>query len=560
MNKIGKNVVLLLVAGAAAAFVLAFIGLCVHHAGVVRDEQLAASTLRSRLVVSLALSHALRLFPALLLFVYTASFSVCFTLFSFHTGAFPFSRVAVPSFIVLMVFLVFTALSGFFFIPGLNKTSRSIRQRAQVARAALDRARELNDTAPADQDSSERALEALEIYLLEDPGSAEAVKLRGDILGKLRSLQGGKPSPREPVGEQRQRPATSWERGKAAYQRGDYREALYYFERALELHPGNREMEELYRRTRDKVDRQLGEITSGEREQARLVREKEQALARLDEGAYYQAYEILLELHRRYPRLRDLELYLERAESALRRVDFTAEELQRHAWLPGYPDVLFFDAAGVLNTVKRVVPWRGNYYFYQVSRYGDGGIPETWRYGKWLDGLIRLKNDEGYRRVPEGQEHRFFIQPLTGPGYLVLVSQGESADQLNLYERIEQTDNLRKSGMRIPGLWEYLSREIGVLFSVYALAMVLGGIAWSKRSIYEFPPLWKLLIFLATVPLLCFFLQRFYTGANDMLIYLHRYAAGRLAGLNVLVLAAAVNVAAALAATLFFLSRESGME
>ena len=121
-------------------------------------------------------------------------------------------------------------------------------------------------------------------------------------------------------------------------------------------------------------------------------------------------------------------------------------------------------------------------------------------------------------------------------------------------------DNLRKSGMRIPGLWEYLSREIGVMFSVYALAMVLGGIAWSKRSIYEFPPLWKLLIFLATVPLLCFFLQRFYTGANDMLIYLHRYAAGRLAGLNVLVLAAAVNVAAALAATLFFLSRESGME
>lgn len=555
MNRITKNVVLFLLAGAAAAFVLVFAALAARYAGAVREEGLAVAALRNRLVLVLALSHALRLFPAMLLFVYTACFSVCFTLFPFQTQTFSFSRVAVPSFVLLMIFLAFTALAGFIFVPDLNKAAQRMRHRDQVARAALDHASRLKK-----EHSPERALEVLAVYLREDPSGNKALELREDILETLGSSGGGEPAPREQSGEAVERPATSLERGKAAYRREEYHEALYYFERALKLHPNNRELRELHRRAGERADRELGRITEGEREQALLIRHKEQALAHLERGEHYQAYEILQELHRSFPGLRDLELYLEQAESELRRVDFTAGELQRHAWLPGYPDVLFFDRAGMLNTVRKMVPWGGEYYFYQVSRYRAGRAAGTWKYGKWLDGRIRLKNEDGYRQVPPEQEGRFFIEPFAGPGYLVLAARSGSADQLNLFERFGQTEGLSKSGMRLPGLEEHLAGQIGVLFSLYVLAVALAGIAWSKRSIYEFPPLWKLLVFLVTVPFLCFFLQRFYTGANQMLIYLHRYVVKLLPGVGLLLLVTVVNAVAALAATLFFLSRDSGIE
>jgi tetratricopeptide (TPR) repeat protein len=555
VNRIAKNVVLFLLAGATAVFVLVFATLAARYAGAVREEGLAVAALRNRLALVLALSHALRLFPATLLFVYTACFSVCFTLFPFQTQTFSFSRVAVPSFVLLMIFLAFTALSGFIFVPGLNKSTQRMRHRAQVAQAALDHAVLLKNAG-----RPERALEVLAVYLREDPSGNKALELREELMSTAPSSGGGEPAPRGQAGEAVERPATSLERGKAAYWREEYHEALYYFERALELHPNNRELRELHRRAREMADRELGRLTGGEREQALLIRHKEQALAHLERGEHYQAYEILQELHRSFPGLRDLELYLEQVESELRRVDFTAEELQRHAWLPGYPDVLFLDRAGALNTVGKMVSWRGEYYFYQVSRYREGRAAETWKYGKWLDGRIRLKNADGYRKVPPEQEDRFFIEPFAGPGYLVLAARSGSDDQLNLFERFAHTEALVKSGMRLPGLEEYLAGQVGVLFSLYVLAVALGGIAWSKRSIYEFPPLWKLAVFLVTVPFLCFFLQRFYTGANQMLVHLHRYVVRLLPGVGLLLLVTVVNAAAALAATLFFLSRDSGME
>ncbi|MFW6181471.1 MAG: tetratricopeptide repeat protein, partial [Spirochaetota bacterium] len=367
MNKTAQNVALLLIAGAAIVFVLAFAGLAVHYAATVREQLPAVGALGSRLTLILALSHALRLFPALLLFVYTACFSVCFTLLPFHTQAFSFSRVAVPSFVLLMVFLAFTALSELVFVPNLNKAAQRTRYRSQAARAALDRAAQLKD-----EDRPEQALEVLALYLREDPSGEEALELRTDILETLGSPPGGELVPREQAVGEEERPATSLERGKAAYRREEYHEALYYFERARELHPDNRELRELYRRTREMADRELGRLTAGEREHALLIRRKEQALAHLERGEHYQAYEILQDLHRRFPQLRDLELYLEQAESELRRVDFTAGELERHAWLPGYPDVLFLDRSGALTTARKMVPWRDEYYFYRVSRYREG--------------------------------------------------------------------------------------------------------------------------------------------------------------------------------------------
>jgi len=93
------------------------------------------------------------------------------------------------------------------------------------------------------------------------------------------------------------------------------------------------------------------------------------------------------------------------------------------------------------------------------------------------------------------------------------------------------------------------------------LSLLLGTIGWAKRSIYEFPPVLKLIIFIVTVPLLSHLLLFLYRGANDLLIYSFRYVQRSVfRNTNVAVFTALVNGIIALAVTFFFLSKSSRID
>lgn len=561
MSKTTRDAAIFLLIGAAACFLLLFAVLAVYHSGTV----VSSGNVQGSLAVHLALARTLQLFPVIAVFVFVTGFTIFFTLAPFQRESAGYQQFAVPAYTVLLIFMLVTALSEFFFTPALYSKAERIRYRGQAAHQAITRARLLSK-----EGSPLQAVSVLDTYLAAYPGNTNAQREKNEILKEYKP--GQKPLDTASGSQARntstQPPETSYQRGIEAYEQENYFEALYYFERAIDLHPDNRELKELYTRTRRKTEESLGSLSPRQREVKELINLKERALGHLEDGEHYQAWSILEDLHRRYPELRDIELYLKQVRGELNKLDFLPEEIEPLTWAPSYRGVLFFDSSGTLDAAGRVIPWQGEWYFLDVSRYRGGRLVATWPYGKWLNGRIRLKTSEEYTQVPSGHEERFFVQPLLQPGFLVAVTgssftkteTGRQAEtrQLNLYDHIRRGDRLAESGMRLPDQWDYLAGKLGVLFSVYVLSLFTGALAWSKRSIHEFPPPGRLAVYILTIPLLTYFAHLVYVGSNDLLIYLHGYLArGRFSTMNVLVPVLVVNGAAALAATMYFLSRES---
>jgi tetratricopeptide (TPR) repeat protein len=558
VSTITKNVLSFLILSLILSFVLLFIALFVYYNRTLDEAYLIGSPLRNGLVMRDALKGALGLLPPFILFNFITAFSIYYTLSPFQTESFAFSTVAVPSFVILLLLILLTIFSEFFFIPVLEKGCEQLRFRARMLDRAVPRAEELYA-----QGRFQESLEILDLYRDEDMSNENANLLYRNIRKALEE-ESTQYSPEEtPAAEEEAPLETSYEKGKAAYESGDYFVALFYLERALSLHSGNREIQELLARTREKTASLLGSLTKTQQETRWLVQNKTRALSYLDNGQYYEAYALFSEIHDRYPQLADIRLYLERVRGELQRVDFLPPEMAENAWLPSYDHVVFFDRGGYLNAVERIIPWRGDYYFYDITRYrtGGGGAVEKWPYGKWLDGRIRLKKENSFKKVDEGEMDRYFIVPYVPPGYVALMGDRSLLmKQLSLYERIELTEDLILSGLDMDTVPRYIAREAGVFFSIYVLTLIFSGIAWSKRSIYEFPPFFKLIIFLVTVPILAFIAHHIYTAGNDMLLYLHRYVLRAFGNMSVLLFVLVIQAAVSFFATFYFLSQRSGVE
>jgi tetratricopeptide (TPR) repeat protein len=558
MNSTSKKALSFLILSFILAFIVLLIALFFYHNRTDLAELEIIDSLKTGFIFRLALIHALQLLPPLSIFILITSFSIFFTLSPFQTKSFTYTAVMVPSYFTLLAFIALIIASEFLFVPSLTKETEGIILESRIAERAITNAKSLHAN-----NESQRARSVLEIYLEIDPKNRDARKLHDNIMEKLYIDTFTSREEDRPIQEEEQ--VTSLEKGRRAYNRGNYYEALYYFERALALHGDDREIEKLYRRTKGKVDTLLGELSQDEKELQRLIQQKEKAITMLEEGDYYGAYRVLSTLRKKYPELYDLELYYRSAEDELLKIDFLPQEIEEYDWLPSTDNIIFVDKQGYVNTVRKIIPWEDRFYFFDLTRYSaQGGRIEKaqWKYGKWISGRIRLKNIRDFKELSSEDAGRYYILIDLHPGYLLYFNNKDKlTEQLSIYERLTLSDELLQSGIDIQSRSVYVAQSLGIFFSVYVLSLILSGIAWSKRSIYEFPPFFKLLLFIIVAPILCYLFHRLYLDVNSIFLYSHRYVTRYfLKNLNIALYTAIINSVIAMLSTIFFLSQRSEVE
>jgi tetratricopeptide (TPR) repeat protein len=529
----------------------------------IRDREAIIS--RARLTAAFALIHTLKLLPALILFLFITAFSIFYTLPPFSSETFQYHHVAIPSYFTMLGLIALIIVAEFLFIPRLYRGSEGIIYRSRVAQAALAEARRL-----VEDDDLHTSKEVMDIYL-EIDNSAEAARLYDDIMEGLYMETFGEAEQPERAPEPREG-LPFFERGRIAFSQGDYYAALYYFERALSTTGEDKRVTEYLLRAQAEVDRLLGALSRDDLAVQRYIIKKEQAIGLIEQGNYYRAYDVLTELIRdrelqgRYPELvRDLEFYLNDVRDNLNQFDFLPDEIDAYAWLPSFDNIVFSDNQNFTNTVGRIIPWDNQFYFIDITRYRleDNRLFKSERaYGKWLGGRVRLKIGREYRKIPEGKEELYNIEPPVSPIYLIHYNNASRLlNQLTLYERMTMSAALRGSGFDIEDRFVYLARELGIFFSVYVLTLLFSGLAWTKRSIYEFPPAFKLLLYVIVTPILCYLFHHLYLDLNSIFIYSHRYITRFLfSGINVAVYTGIINLFIAAVATFYFLAQRITVE
>ncbi|MBA7618632.1 hypothetical protein ES703_25962 [subsurface metagenome] len=561
MNKITKPTLLSLIISLFIAFILLLIFFYLYHGKNLGDEYRQVQSLKNALLLREATIHSLQFLPFVYIFINVLSFSVLFTLRPFHTDSFAYNNVAQPSYVLLIIFIMFIVSSEFVIIPKLAKENAPIKYRLRLAHRSASYAKELNTVR-----EYEKAISVLNTYFEIDDNNQDMLDLYNNIMKILSKEPLPIDSTKKEISGVKEKVTVSYyEKGRTEYEKENYYSALYYLERALYLHKDNEELKELYKRCKGQVEDRLGKITKKEREKKRLIEHKERALDHLKNEEYYEAYNIFSDLNKMYPEMKDLSLYLETALRELEKKDFLPEELKNAEWLPSMNNIIFIDKQGYINTVERIIPYMDNFYFYNIRRHElvKGNMKTThWKYGKWIKNKIRVKNDEGFKKIPEKDEGLHYIQTYIDPGYILYMNNSkELLTLLNIYERFSISENLHNSGFDIDNKYVYLSKKLGILFSVYVLSLFLSALAWARRSIYEFPPLLKLLLFILIVPVIAYFLHLLYIDMNNLIIYSHGYFTRVLfKNINVALYTAIVNLVFSLIATLYFLSQSSRVE
>ena len=560
MNKITKNALQFIIVSFLIAFVLVLISFLIYHGKNLQAEYLQVKSLKNSLLFRESFADTLQALPFIIIFIYILCFSVLFTLRPFQTDSFSYGSVAHPSYILLILFIILIVASEFLIIPKFLKDKVSLDYRLRVAHRAASYVKELRAT-----ENYERALSVLNVYLKIDEDNQEMNNLYTEITKTISEQPVvGITEIKKPDIEEEER-ASYYEKGKAAYEEEKYYSALYYFERALTLHMDNAELKELYKRTKARVENSLGSITRKEEEKKRLIEQKERALGHMKKEEYYDAYYIFSRLSRKYPLMEDLRLYLDAVVQELKKQDFLPAELKEAQWLPSINNIIFIDRGGYVNTVERIIPFMNNFYFYNIKRYQSTKDPislATWKYGKWIEGKIRLKNDEGFKKIDEKDWERHHIYPYVPPGYLIYHGEREELlGMLNIYERFTLSENLRAGGFDIETKFHYLAKKLGIFSSVYVLTLFLSTLAWAKRSIYEFPPVTKLFLFILVVPFAVYLLHLLYIDMNHLIIYSHRYFTRFMfKNMNVVIFTGIFNLVFSIIATLYFLSQSSRIE
>jgi hypothetical protein len=528
---------------------------------------------RSGLSSRLALIHALKLLPPLVIFLFVISLSMFFTLSPFQKESFKYHTIAVPSYFVLIAYIFLIIFAEFLFVPRLFKKTEQILYQSRVAHAALAEAEKLKS-----EEDLEGALEAVEIYLELDSTHEDARSIQGAILEKMfqRTPTRIQREDTTPPGEDA---LTSYQRGQRAESDEEYTIALYYFERALAVEGERREIREAYERVKREAGNLLGTVSDDEKIIQRYIRTKEKAISAIQDEDYYGAYEhltVLLlnkDLQSEHPELyKDVKLYYRDVQHELAQHDFLPEEIAPYEWLPSYDNIIFIELREknisdtkrklIINSVERIIPWENQYYFIDINRLIDGKWI-TYDYGKWVNNRIRVKNDTDYEEVSPDQEELNYIKTGLHPQYLMYFNDDSRlVRQLDVYERFSLDTTLKEYGFNIEGKSYYLARKLGVFFSVYVLTLIFAGIAWTRRSIYNFPPGFKLLIFVIITPVLSYLFHRLYLDVNSVFMYTHRYIVLYILkrGINVALFTGIINLIIAVLATIFYLSQKSSME
>jgi len=525
MKEVKKNVSLILLAGifGAALLLLMFFYFKTNRSTHEIFYQITSS-LRSKVVLYTSIIKLFELLPVIIIFVYLISFSLLFTLGKFQEVSFHFSELATPSYIILLVFLAVNIFLQFITIPNLHQKICINRYYAKISYKAFNEAQELKKQRKYDE-----ALDAINIIFEFESSNKKALSLY-DKINKERSAAIMENKLKQPSSKKEliiSPPKDFFERGKIEYQKRNYYAALFYLERALTLHKNNKELQDLYNRCLIKVRKALGALTEKQIEMKKLIQQKERGLNYLNQKNYYKAYRIFRYLHKKYPKLEDIELYLKTSEAELQKIDFLPQELKKYEWLPGWNNVIFFDKDGYLNIVNKIILFKNNYYFFDIKRYKiTTKITKVLnvKYGKWINNGIRLKNKNDYYEIKQKDLKKYIIRPFVNPWYIANSSNIISLqDQLNAYNVFALSESLKKSGFDIQSKFQWIATKLGIFFAIYVLSMLISGFGWSKRSIYEFPPLFKLLLFLIVSPIISYYLYIIFLDFNHILMYTFKY-------------------------------------
>jgi len=528
---------------------------------------------RSGLSSRLAFIHTFKLLPSLVIFLFVISFSVFFTLAPFQRESFQYQAIAIPSYFVLIAYILLIIFAEFLFVPRLFKKTELILHESRVAHAALAEADTLYRA-----ENLEKALETVEIYLEINNSNRDARSLQKAILEKMfRSTP--ERTKREVNARSEEGSLTSYEKGQRAEREEKYTIALYYYDRALAVEGERRDIREAYDRVQRKVDTLLATLSKDEKIIRNYIETKEKALQDEEDEDYYGAYKHLSRLYR-YEKLKrnhpelyeDVQLYYRDVQMELSKHDFLVEEITPYEWLPSYDNIIFIETREesigdigrkpILNSVERIILWEDQYYFKDIDRMIAGRL-SSFKYGKWVTNRIRVKNSTDYEEVSPKQVELFYIKSGLHPQYLIYLNDNKRLDrQLDVYERFDLDTTLKDNGFDIETWPYYLARKLGVFFSVYVLTLIFAGIAWRRRSIYNFPPGFKFLMFVIIMPVLSYLFYRLYLDLNSIFMYTHKYIVLYIfkRGFNVALYTGIINLIIAVMATIFFLSQRSSVE
>ncbi|RKX94091.1 MAG: hypothetical protein DRP84_07535 [Spirochaetes bacterium] len=562
MREIKRNTLLILLTGIFGVGLITFLFFYFRINNSTHDifYQIIPS-LRTKIVLYSSLLKLFNLFPVIIIFVYLISFSFLLTLGKYQELSFHFSDIAIPSFSVLIILVAINIFFHFITIPTIYQKILAYKYSSKISYTAFNKAQEFRK-----KRMYNNALDAVNIIFEFDSSNKKALQLYDKINKERSTLILSKKE--KPQSKKRELPISSpagfFERGKIEYKKKNYYAALFYFERALKLHKDSKELKELYNRCLAMVNKELGSLTEKEIERKKLIKTKGKGLKYLNQKNYYRAYAIFYSLYKKYPELEDIELYMKTAEKELKKIDFLSSELKNYEWFPGWNNIIFFDKDGYLNIIKKIVMYKNNYYFFDINRYRittKGKRVIHFKYGKWINNSIRLKNRDSYYEVKPKEMDKYHIKPYVGPWYLAnSISFKDLQNQLTVYDVFNLSDPLIKSGFDIQPKFQWLSEKLGIFFGLYIVAILISGFCWSKRSIYEFPPIFKLLMFFIVSPLISYYLYVIYLDFNRILMYTYRYFHRfiiKSEGFNIFIYMLTIQLIISIISSIYFLSQKT---
>ncbi len=526
MDNISKKVTKILLGGIVISFIFIFLYFYIKTGNSIKSEIYNIIPIyRKTIILNLTLIKSLEYLPVIIIFVYTISFSFLFSTRGFQEESFKFFRIATPSYIILIIFLIITIFFQLLLKPYMYRKNEIIHYNALKSYKAYIRAIKLKNKGHFNE-----AIDAIEIIFKLDQSNRKASMVYDEIIKEKtragitiqETMKNKRSLPVKPV-------IGYYEKGKIEYENKHYYAALYYFERALKLHKNNEELKELYKRCLQKVKTALGALTEREKERKKLIKNKERGLKYLYNKDYYKAYFTFDSILKKYPKLEDIQLYKKLAEKKLAEIDFLPEEILKYSWLPGWKNIIFIDDTGFLNTIEKVIFHNETYYFYGIKRYyPDKGYGRSgfiyFKYGKWLNNHIRLKNKRRYSEIPKGKEHIYTIQLDINPWYIINGIPGDKLqNQLNIYEVFRYSDKLNRYGYNISPKYRWLAEKLGIFFALYAVTLFISSIVWYKRSIHDFPPIVRLIMFFMAIPFTSYFSYLIAIDINKIIIYTHQY-------------------------------------
>jgi len=449
--------------------------------------------------------------------------------------AMPFSRIAssaVAAFLVLTA--VYAALA-----EGVAPRTRSrlsdLRYASQVASVYRRQV-----TAAMQGGDWTAAREAIDRYLVVDPGNRQMIENRLVAASRAARQAGAGPAPAVPAG--RPVPDAAGAQGdveKARFyaSQKDWFSAHYYAQAAAALDPRRQDALEIA----SQAENEMAGLTRAQRDAAaaQLLTLKKDALDRLESGDALGAYYSFLALAQDNKNDPDITRYLAEAAAQVQKVSFFIDEARRVELLPGTPGILFFnrndaESTEAVSIGKMVELPGGDAWFFDIEaiRYDASGSVAwhfTAPYGRREGDVILMdavdRNDARVRILPLYREgarpapERLLLRLQPTVDEMRALSSGRTAlAGLSVPEMWRLRTKLGAYGLARQSLNVELAMRLVMPFAFLILSVLCTALGWSLRMrSAERPPALGVIL-LPLLPVALAFVSLLYLQAHRVIV------------------------------------------